>query len=407
MALKRVRRASSCSSLGIVLRPKAILRVNSTAEIPRQSRSFLVASTALHARGRVGREVIPLLKNARLTGNARSLKCVSMNQTPCAIALMRLAVACLFLVNCNQADAQTTTEEWKAAAIKKYPTLNLQGSTLNKRFLALYNERLKSDPDFIKQPDWMMKMADELVPKPPKPHSEATPIVVSEGKFDDVAVPFNFPIEDTKKFFNDFIEKGSPKNSDQFETRAEREARFPKSSVYYFEIEIGKVFSYKIDQQKLTFYAGFLLDPTLSKYEYGLYKYKLDKQLPLWINSDTESLAGQSISYSYYLFLVNGDKIAPSIKVENAIDKLSVHEGLALSLMLPRDTAKTTSENLALICGIKCLAYDRSFKQVTGEKKPTIGEPQRIYLTSGIEAELVSLHLINEKTKQQLLKWTP
>lgn len=77
------------------------------------------------------------------------------------------------------AHAQTTTQEWQAKAVEKYPELGVQGSALNKQFLDAHARRLKDSPAFFSDPQWPMKLADELATSEPKPAPAArheTPI---------------------------------------------------------------------------------------------------------------------------------------------------------------------------------------------------------------------------------------
>ena len=83
------------------------------------------------------------------------------------------------------ASAQTTTQEWQAKAVQKYPDLGVQGSPLNKRFLEEYNSRRKTAPEFFNTPQWPLALADELaapaipktppLPPPPTPPTPPTP----------------------------------------------------------------------------------------------------------------------------------------------------------------------------------------------------------------------------------------
>ncbi len=383
-----------------------ILRVNSTAEIPRRSRSFLGASTTLNAREASWEGGHILAKNALLTGNARSLKWNSMNETPCAIALMRLAVACLLLVNCHQADAQTTTEEWKAAAIKKYPTLNLNGSALNTKFLAAYNERIKTDPDFIKKPDWMMKLADELDPRP------------QASSFNDVAVPFNEKIEDTESFFEDYKSKRDVKPRDQFETQEEYEARLPKrmdpKKVFYFEISESASLSYDIDKQRMTLLAGNIDDA--GKYlEISICTKNNKVGNHEASNAYGKKVTVEEINCKNFKLFFEDKKLIPQqfrADYEEKDNPLKVsnffRHQLTMSVKLPREIGKDAAPHLAIVCGVQFIyIYKDSFFNLGWISKPTIENPlENAHFFYGIPAKLVSLNLINKNTKQQLAIWT-
>lgn len=80
----------------------------------------------------------------------------------------------LFAV-CTIAAAQTTDKEWQTKAIQKYPALGVQGSDLNKRFVAEHNQRRKASPAFFTNPKWPLILADELAATPPpKPPASDT-----------------------------------------------------------------------------------------------------------------------------------------------------------------------------------------------------------------------------------------
>ncbi len=76
------------------------------------------------------------------------------------------------------AGAQMTVQESQVQAVRKYPELGNKDSAFNKRFLEAYNERRKSDPSFFADPQWPLKLADELAAPHPSPDSlpsEAAP----------------------------------------------------------------------------------------------------------------------------------------------------------------------------------------------------------------------------------------
>jgi len=64
------------------------------------------------------------------------------------------------------ARAHANDREWQAKAVAKYPSLGVQGSELNQRFLELHNQRRKSDPGFFLNPQWPLILADELAATP-------------------------------------------------------------------------------------------------------------------------------------------------------------------------------------------------------------------------------------------------
>jgi len=76
------------------------------------------------------------------------------------------------------AIAELTDKEWQAKAVAKYPALGIQGSDLNKRFLAANSERRKTNPNFFVDPKWSLILADELaaLSPPAQSNSSARPI---------------------------------------------------------------------------------------------------------------------------------------------------------------------------------------------------------------------------------------
>jgi hypothetical protein len=83
------------------------------------------------------------------------------------VLILFLAALALLL----PANAQTTEKEWQAKAMEKYPALGIEGSEFNKRFVAAYNQRRASNPQYFTNPRWPMSLADELA-IPPKPGLE-------------------------------------------------------------------------------------------------------------------------------------------------------------------------------------------------------------------------------------------
>ena len=50
--------------------------------------------------------------------------------------------------------------EAKAQAVKAYPALGIQGSAFNRKFVALFNDLKDSDPDYLAQSDWPVRLAE-------------------------------------------------------------------------------------------------------------------------------------------------------------------------------------------------------------------------------------------------------
>jgi hypothetical protein len=63
----------------------------------------------------------------------------------------------------------------QAQAVKKYPSLGVQGSAFNQKFVQLYNVKRNAEPAFLAQADWPMQLADQaaseqgVVAAPPTP----------------------------------------------------------------------------------------------------------------------------------------------------------------------------------------------------------------------------------------------
>ena len=88
--------------------------------------------------------------------------------------LLSLALSAFLLA--RFASAQTTEEGWRAKALEVYPDIGKKDSPLNAKFVALYNERWKSDPDFFKNPKWPLLLANEVaIPSTPSAPAAATP----------------------------------------------------------------------------------------------------------------------------------------------------------------------------------------------------------------------------------------
>jgi hypothetical protein len=69
------------------------------------------------------------------------------------------------------AGAQTTIKEWQAKAIAKYPELGVEGSRLNTEFVARYKRYQQERPEFLRDPSWPLRLADEIA-NPSKTNSQ-------------------------------------------------------------------------------------------------------------------------------------------------------------------------------------------------------------------------------------------
>ena len=237
------------------------------------------------------------------------------------------------------------------------------------------------------------------------------------GTFAEPNTPFDAEIQSAATFLKDFYEKGHPKDRDQFETREEYEARLPKpvdsSKVIYLELSEQAGFSYDIDRQRLTVFGGQFRSPRYREY-------KLEGLAPLVIQHtidekgqyDASNAYGKSIkvtkayTFDYVLHLNNAKLIPAQLKIPS---KHSYEESqqLALSAAMPREQAKEAAAHLTLICGVRVLDYKHSVMECTMSGKPTMDDPYDIAsFAYGADAELISVHIINKTTKQELVRWT-
>jgi hypothetical protein len=67
---------------------------------------------------------------------------------------------CAVLV--HAAFGENVGKAWQQKAIAKYPSLGVEGSDFNKKFVAAYNERKKSNPSFFLNPQWPLTLADDI-----------------------------------------------------------------------------------------------------------------------------------------------------------------------------------------------------------------------------------------------------
>lgn len=62
----------------------------------------------------------------------------------------------------GSAFSQTTDEDWKARVLELYPEMGQKGTELHDKFVSLYNERWKFNPDFFHNPKWPFLLAREV-----------------------------------------------------------------------------------------------------------------------------------------------------------------------------------------------------------------------------------------------------
>lgn len=79
-------------------------------------------------------------------------------------------------------------EQWRAAAVKKYPQLAVPGSAFNKAFVEAYNHRKQFSPVSLQDPRWPMVIAEEVDASLPEaqraapPAPEHAPVVSTPAK---------------------------------------------------------------------------------------------------------------------------------------------------------------------------------------------------------------------------------
>ncbi|MBM3889484.1 MAG: hypothetical protein FJ388_10195 [Verrucomicrobia bacterium] len=52
-------------------------------------------------------------------------------------------------------------DDWQRKAVEMYPQLGISGSPQNAKYWALHKERLRTNPDFFKNPQWPFLLAKE------------------------------------------------------------------------------------------------------------------------------------------------------------------------------------------------------------------------------------------------------
>ena len=57
-----------------------------------------------------------------------------------------------------------TEAEAKAEAVRRYPQLSIANSPMNRAFLARYQQKKASDPAFLRDPAWPLRLAEEVAP---------------------------------------------------------------------------------------------------------------------------------------------------------------------------------------------------------------------------------------------------
>lgn len=312
-------------------------------------------------------------------------------------------------------SAQTVADSQRRATTK-YPALAQQGSPLHTKFLALYNEAKQTNPALLTDPNWPLILADRAAgPDGPPPQPVRAASVA--GTIAEVKAPFQPQLLTAEEAFKDFYAKAHPKPRDQFETREEYDARLPKpfdnSQLFYFEVTQDSAYSYDIDRQRLTVFGGAFKSPDYREYKLtGLVPFSIHRKIDDKGSYEASNAYGKTVTVTkgyindFFLHLINGKSLPAALKVPNK-KSYEPSEQLALSVALPRDQAKEVAPRLALVCGVRFVSYAKSVMECTLSSKATISSPTELAVFAyGIDAQLVSLHIIDKQTKEELVRWT-
>jgi hypothetical protein len=184
------------------------------------------------------------------------------------------------------------------------------------------------------------------------------------------------------------------------------------TQVIYFVADDDASFSYDIDKQRLTIVGGAFKSPDYNDYKLtGLAPFCIHTKYDDKGTFEASNSFGKTVTvkrasfYHHFLHLTNGKAVPPAFKVpgKRSYDK---SERLALTISMPRDQAKDVAPSLSLVCGVRLLGYAKSTMECTTSKKATIDSPSELAAFAyGIDAQLVSLHVINKQTKEELARW--
>lgn len=312
-------------------------------------------------------------------------------------------------------SAQTVADSQRQATTK-YPALAQQGSPLHTKFIALYNDAKQNNPALLSDPNWPMTLADRAA-GPDGPPPQAVRAASPAGTIVEVRAPFQPQLQTTEAAFKDFYAKSHPKPRDQFETREEYEARLPKpfdnTQLFYFEVTQDAAYSYDIDRQQLTVFGGAFKSPDYREYKLAdLVPFSLHRKIDDKGTYEASNAYGKTVTVTkgyindFFLHLTNGKSLPAALKVPNK-KSYEPSSQLALSVALPRDQAKEVAPRLALVCGVRFLSYTKCVMECTLSSKATITNPTELAVFAyGIDAQLVSIHIIDKQTKEELVRWS-
>lgn len=236
--------------------------------------------------------------------------------------------------------------------------------------------------------------------------------VFSEGRR-----PFDETLTDSEKFFETYIATGHPKPRDQFETQQEYEARLPKPSdakrIYYFTVDHEPSFTYDINTERLTLFAGVFKSPDYQDYNLsGMVPFSFHQKYDDMGTHEASNAYGKTVTvkkayYYEYFFHFAPKSFDPRLSASDKA-KYVPTQRLALTFRIPRDQAKEAAAHLSLVCGVRLLDPKRSVRECTLSTKPTIDRPYELAtFSSGIDAEVLSVHVVDTRTKEEIARFGP
>jgi len=141
----------------------------------------------------VGLVVVGWINRDKMRGFGGSSSTVD-NETPTPTAASPAGVA----PNAPPGTPHPATEA-RAKAILAYPGLKLKESAINKKFLALYAEAERTNPQLLAQPDWPITLAGRAaiaaggaempIPTPPPPPFKPSTSILDQKSGMQIATP--------------------------------------------------------------------------------------------------------------------------------------------------------------------------------------------------------------------------
>jgi hypothetical protein len=314
---------------------------------------------------------------------------------------MRAAI--LFILAAGLAIAQPT----------EFPELKLTDGTLYSAVTVIEVQpdglKISHDSGLAKIP--FEKLPPEILSKFPKT-TPPPPLWVK----DTVTTHFEEKIEDTEDFFQKFVNSPIVLKRDQFETEEEFRARIPKpvdtSKIYYFTADEGASVSYSIETSELTVMGGWAVKGE----DIGYHSYDMKDAPPLIIKTVLDdqgtyiasNLYGKEVEvkkshvHDYIFHITNPIEIRKGSFLIPSPDKLREGHVLSIRVKIDRDKAKSLSENLRIVIGVKLAGQERSVTECTKRMEPKIDNPREVsWFAHGFDAEIVEIRLIDPTTNTQ------